>query len=181
MRGYAPTEAPKDGRYQTSLLSRDVLALIGALGAERAYLVGNDWGASAVSGAAILEPEKVAKLVTIASGRADENLPHDRHHFARALSDLVRIDWYFTPTQQALSRLLNEFGQLCALPVAVTLALGEEHQARRVGAFSGEFEAELGGFLTQEAIRQLDQHPRTVTGIGVAATSASVLEANQDV
>ena len=74
MRGYAPTEAPKDGRYQTALLSRDVLALIGALGAERAYLVGNDWGAGAVSGAAILEPEKVVKLVTIASGRADENL-----------------------------------------------------------------------------------------------------------
>ena len=44
MRVYAPTEAPKDGRYQTVLLSKDVLALIGALGDERAYLVGNDWG-----------------------------------------------------------------------------------------------------------------------------------------
>jgi len=74
MRGYAPTEAPKDGRYQSVLLSKDVLALIGALGAEQAYLVGNDWGAGAVSGAAILEPDKVTKLVTIASGRADENL-----------------------------------------------------------------------------------------------------------
>ena len=74
MRGYAPTEAPKDGRYQGALLCRDVLALIGALGAERAYLVGNDWGAGAVSGAAVLEPEKVAKLVTLASGRADETL-----------------------------------------------------------------------------------------------------------
>ena len=79
MRGYAPTEAPKDGRYQTVLLSRDVLALIGALSSERAYLVGNDWGAGAVSGAAILEPEKVAKLVTIASGRADENLRMSFH------------------------------------------------------------------------------------------------------
>ena len=74
MRGYAPTEAPKDGRYQSVLLSKDVLALIGALGAEQAYLVGNDWGAGAVSGAAVLEPDKVVKLVTIASGRADENL-----------------------------------------------------------------------------------------------------------
>ena len=74
MRGYAPTEAPKDGRYQSVLLSKDVLALIGALGAEQAYLVGNDWGAGAVSGAAVLAPDKVAKLVTIASGRADENL-----------------------------------------------------------------------------------------------------------
>lgn len=77
MRGYAPTEAPRDGRYQTALLSQDVLALIGALGFEQAYLIGNDWGASAVSGASVLEPEKVIKLVTIASGRADEELRMD--------------------------------------------------------------------------------------------------------
>jgi pimeloyl-ACP methyl ester carboxylesterase len=79
MRGYAPTGAPKDGRYQTALLSQDVLALIGALGYEQAYLIGNDWGATAVSGAAVLGPEKVIKLVTIASGRADEELRNDYH------------------------------------------------------------------------------------------------------
>ncbi len=77
MRGYAPTEAPRDGRYQTALLSQDVLALIGALGFDQAYLIGNDWGATAVSGAAVLGPEKVTKLVTIASGRADEDLRMD--------------------------------------------------------------------------------------------------------
>ena len=74
MRGYAPTEAPEDGRYERVLLSKDALALIDALGADRAFLVGNDWGAGAVSGAAVLEPQKVTKLVIIASGRADENL-----------------------------------------------------------------------------------------------------------
>jgi pimeloyl-ACP methyl ester carboxylesterase len=67
MRGYAPTEAAKDGRYQSAHLSKDVLALIGALGAENAVLVGHDWGARAVYGAAVLEPEKVNKLVTIAA------------------------------------------------------------------------------------------------------------------
>ena len=50
MRGYAPTEAPKDGCYQSVLLAKDVLALITALGSQRAYLVGNDWGAGAVTG-----------------------------------------------------------------------------------------------------------------------------------
>ncbi len=79
MRGYAPTEAPRDGRYQTALLSQDVLALIDALGFEQACLIGNDWGATAVSGAAVLGPEKVTKLVTIASGRADEELRMDFH------------------------------------------------------------------------------------------------------
>ena len=99
MRGYAPTEAPKDGRYQMVLMSKDVLALIGALGADQAYLIGNDWGASAASGAAILEPEKVIKLVIIAFlgflpefipstaegvgmtlGQADENMHMDFHY-----------------------------------------------------------------------------------------------------
>lgn len=77
MRGYAPTEAPKDGRYQSVLLAKDVLALITALGAQRASLVGNDWGAGAVIGAAVLEPERVTKLVTLAWGRADESLSMD--------------------------------------------------------------------------------------------------------
>ncbi len=66
-RGYAPTEAPKDGLYQTALLSKDVLTLIAALGAERAALVGHDWGALAVSGAAVLDRERVTKVVILAS------------------------------------------------------------------------------------------------------------------
>ena len=74
MRGYAPTEVPKDGRYQTAVLAQDVLALIDALGDGKAAVVGHDWGASAAYGAAILGPEKVTKLVTIASSHsgADE-------------------------------------------------------------------------------------------------------------
>ena len=74
MRGYAPTEPPADGHYQQVALCKDVLALIGALGADRAYLIGNDWGAGAVTGATVLEPEKVTKLVIIASGQVDRDL-----------------------------------------------------------------------------------------------------------
>lgn len=77
MRGYAPTEPPADGRYHTALLARDAVELIGALGAERACLIGNDWGAGAVIGATVLEPAKVSKLVTIASGRVDRELSMD--------------------------------------------------------------------------------------------------------
>ena len=67
MRGYAPTGTPQDGRYQTALLGQDVLALIDVLSDESASIVGHDWGARAVYGAAILEPGKVKNLVTIAS------------------------------------------------------------------------------------------------------------------
>ena len=88
MRGYAPTEAPADGRYHSALMARDAVELIGALGADRAYLIGNDWGAGAVVGATALAPEKVIKLVTIASGRVDRELSLD---FPVPAGDLARV------------------------------------------------------------------------------------------
>jgi pimeloyl-ACP methyl ester carboxylesterase len=66
MRGYAPTEIPADGRYQTAALAKDVLALIDALGEEKAVLLGHDWGALASYVAAANVPDKVAKLITMA-------------------------------------------------------------------------------------------------------------------
>jgi len=67
MRGYAPTGKPQDGRYQSVLLAQDAVALISALGAEKAFVVGHDWGALATYGAAVLAPERVHKIVTIAA------------------------------------------------------------------------------------------------------------------
>jgi pimeloyl-ACP methyl ester carboxylesterase len=66
MRGYAPTEIPADGDYRIDTLARDVAALIEALGEEHAVVIGHDWGASAAFGAAILYPERVSFLVTLA-------------------------------------------------------------------------------------------------------------------
>src|SRR6478609_4963242 len=58
MRGYRPTEIPgRDTDLMT--LAQDVLALIEALNESRAILVGHDWGAAAVYGAATLDPKKV--------------------------------------------------------------------------------------------------------------------------
>jgi len=67
MRGYAPTGRPKDERYQSVLLAQDAAALIIALGAPDAYVVGHDWGALATYGAAALAPERVRKIVTVAA------------------------------------------------------------------------------------------------------------------
>lgn len=66
MRGYAPTETAKDGRYQSALLSLDAVALIEALGHESAAVFGHDWGAVAAYGTAILAPDKVTRLITAA-------------------------------------------------------------------------------------------------------------------
>jgi len=67
MRGYTPTGRPKDERYQSVLLAQDAVALIAALGEERAYVVGHDWGALATYGAAALAPERVRRIVTLAA------------------------------------------------------------------------------------------------------------------
>lgn len=64
MRGYAPTERPADGNYQTAALARDTIGLIDALGEEHAVIFGHDWGALTAYGAAVLAPERITKLVT---------------------------------------------------------------------------------------------------------------------
>jgi pimeloyl-ACP methyl ester carboxylesterase len=71
MRGYHPTEIPQDGAYDTDTLGRDALALIEALGEQRAVVVGHDWGASAAYSAAALGPDRVRLLVAL-------GIPHPR-------------------------------------------------------------------------------------------------------
>ncbi|OBI98991.1 alpha/beta fold hydrolase [Mycobacterium asiaticum] len=64
MRGYHPSAIPdRDPDQET--LARDPLALIDALGATEAIVIGHDWGASAAYGAAGLQPERVRKLFVI--------------------------------------------------------------------------------------------------------------------
>jgi pimeloyl-ACP methyl ester carboxylesterase len=66
LRGYhAETIVP--GRpYDAVTLGRDVLALLDAIEAPQAVVVGHDWGALEAYVAAALEPERVRALVTLA-------------------------------------------------------------------------------------------------------------------
>lgn len=67
MRGYAPTSVPADGLFQTGALSADANALHEALGGGGdAVLVGHDWGAPAVYGAAASAPDRWSKVVGMA-------------------------------------------------------------------------------------------------------------------
>lgn len=66
-RGYAPTSLAPDGMYQTGALSADANALHEALGADsNAVLIGHDWGAPSVYGAAASAPEKWKRVVGMA-------------------------------------------------------------------------------------------------------------------
>lgn len=66
-RGYAPTAVPADGRYQSGVLAVDANAIHEALGGDGdAVLIGHDWGAAAAHGAAVLEPGRWRRVVTMA-------------------------------------------------------------------------------------------------------------------
>ncbi len=145
MRGYAPTTAPADGRYQSVLLSQDVVALIEAFGVQRGLLVGHDWGAQAVYGAAALAPERIERIVTIgaahpAAARGDLATRYDRlkgiwHAFffqmpfaeqAVATNDFAFLEsWWrdaspeFDPPADMMAQLKDTFRQ----PGMVTAAL----------------------------------------------------------
>lgn len=81
MRGYHPTAVPDDGAYDAEALGRDALALIAALGEQRAVVIGHDWGAIAAYAAANLEPATLRLLVTVA-------IPHPA-----SLRPFPRIVW----------------------------------------------------------------------------------------
>jgi pimeloyl-ACP methyl ester carboxylesterase len=68
MRGYPPTQAAPDGRYDAAALGADVAALVGALGEGPAHVVGNDWGGIATHAASALHPEAVRRAVVINIG-----------------------------------------------------------------------------------------------------------------
>ncbi|HXZ63045.1 MAG TPA: alpha/beta hydrolase [Acidimicrobiales bacterium] len=67
LRGYAPSELPSDGRYQTGALVSDANALHEALGGDGdAVLIGHDWGALAAYGAVAHQPARWRRAVTAA-------------------------------------------------------------------------------------------------------------------
>ena len=67
LRGYAPSAVPTDGAYDTGTLALDACALHEELGGrDDAVLIGHDWGALLAYPAAAHEPDRWAKVVTLA-------------------------------------------------------------------------------------------------------------------
>ncbi|HEX3518147.1 MAG TPA: alpha/beta hydrolase [Solirubrobacteraceae bacterium] len=65
LRGYREETIVPGRPYDPETLGRDALALLDALGIERAALVGHDWGALLTYVAAALEPQRVGAIATI--------------------------------------------------------------------------------------------------------------------
>jgi pimeloyl-ACP methyl ester carboxylesterase len=90
LRGYAPTEVPSDGRFQTASSAMDALALRDALGGgPDSVIIGHDWGAVITHIAANVRPDAFAKVVTMA-------VPPGNAVGVAFLSNLAQIkrSWY---------------------------------------------------------------------------------------
>lgn len=66
LRGYHPDTLVPERPYDALHLAEDAIGLLDALGLESAVLIGHDWGATLVYGAAALAPERVDAIVPIA-------------------------------------------------------------------------------------------------------------------
>lgn len=89
LRGYNLSDKPKGViNYQAPILARDVYELIHALGAEKAVVVGHDWGAAIAWYLAMYYPQAVEKLVIC-------NVPHPAK-FAEGIRTWpqLRKSWY---------------------------------------------------------------------------------------
>ena len=107
MRGYNLSSRPAGvAAYDTDLLAADVRGLIGERGADRAFLVGHDWGAGAAWATAANHPEVVERLAIL-------NAPHPRRMLAalRRPRQLAR-SWYmfFFQLPWLTERLLSAAG-----------------------------------------------------------------------
>jgi len=147
LRGYAPSALPaRDTDART--LGEDVVAIADALGAEKARLVGHDWGAEAVYAAVALAPHRFERMVAIAvPNRAAVAITPTllwrvRHFFTLVLpraaarfaaADYAMVDvlckrwsptWQFTPAD------LEPAKNVLAAPGALDAALGYYRAAR---------------------------------------------------
>jgi pimeloyl-ACP methyl ester carboxylesterase len=98
LRGYAPTDIPDRGIYQTGALVADACALHDAFGGdEQAVIVGHDWGALAAYGAAVFEPKRWSKVVGAA-------VPPGQAVVKGLFTyDQLRLSWYFFFFQSAFA------------------------------------------------------------------------------
>ncbi len=89
-RGYNLSSKPASvGAYRVQELIGDMVALIAALGVDKVYLVGHDWGAVIAWGLATYHPHLLHRLVII-------NVPHPAvmRETLRKQPDQLRRSWY---------------------------------------------------------------------------------------
>jgi pimeloyl-ACP methyl ester carboxylesterase len=166
MRGYAPTTIPASGVYQTAALARDANALHEALGGdEHAVIIGHDWGAPSVCGAALDEPQRWSKVVSMA-------VPPGAALGAAFLGNLAQIQrsWYMFFFQHGLADYVVGANDLAFIDMlwsqwspgyAAATDLAHVKDALRkpehLQAALGYYRATLGSGKRDDALAELQQ------------------------
>jgi pimeloyl-ACP methyl ester carboxylesterase len=157
MRGYAPTDIPEDGAYQTGALAADAVALHEAFGGDGdAVLVGHDWGATAVYAALAHAPGRWRRAVTLAVPPV-----------------IAMISGFLGYAQLNLTAAIGYYRAMLDRARHVPAYAAEEAAARRVGErpilyLHGEADGCLGVNVTRDAARHLPPGSRAevVSGAG---------------
>jgi pimeloyl-ACP methyl ester carboxylesterase len=90
LRGYGGSDKPVGiAAYRTAVIADDIAALVRAFGAERAHIVGHDWGGAVAWTLAMLHPEAVDRLAVL-------NCPHPAvmKRALRSSWTQMRRSWY---------------------------------------------------------------------------------------
>jgi pimeloyl-ACP methyl ester carboxylesterase len=147
LRGYPPSEIPRDGFYDKGTLVADIAALIRALGGGApAHIVGQDWGASITYNLLAALPELVRRAVVLAvphpaqTAKSVLNARHVHRSFhwwffqlpnlperALAENDFAFIDYLWEYWTSPLHRL--PLGVLDVTPSSITSGSTGRHPA----------------------------------------------------
>ncbi len=109
LRGYHPATLVPGRGYGAELIAEDAVRLLDALEADAAVLVGHDWGASIVYGAANLDPGRVRAIVPIDIPHPSLITPSPRAAWAVRHFLALRLPW----AERAVAR--NDFAYLDTL------------------------------------------------------------------
>lgn len=145
-RGYNSSDKPRAiGEYALGKLVGDVVGLADALGLERFYLVGHDWGGIVAWATAAIVPHRLDKLVIL-------NAPHPS----------VLLPYSLQSPTQVLRSSYAAFFQIPLLPEAV---LSAHRSALLVRALKGS--SRQGAFDDEDvaAYRQAWEQPEALTSM----------------
>ncbi|MDH3200698.1 MAG: alpha/beta hydrolase [Myxococcales bacterium] len=104
LRGYHPDTIVPGRPYDAVSIAEDAIGLLDALGLSSAVLVGHDWGASVVWGAAAIGPERVEAIVPIAIPHPETLRPKNALEAVGALVLARHFVFFKTPWADAMTR-----------------------------------------------------------------------------
>ncbi|HZP56852.1 MAG TPA: alpha/beta fold hydrolase [Dehalococcoidia bacterium] len=137
LRGYNLTDKPRGG-YRIETLVADVVALIRALGEERAHVVGHDWGGVIAWQTAWREPSAVRTLCAMNAPHPGAYVRYLARHPAQLLKSSYMLFFQAPGVPEALLRRNR----------AAAIAAALERSAGRPGGFTAaDIEAYRAAFL----------------------------------